>query len=160
MRKSTLFISAALTTFILAILAGAASAYQSVVNKNQLADIQTEVKPQVQTVANPLQVTSTPQEIITPEQAAELASKVLGRDDLYSVEPADLDGVQTYLVTFSSGDLVYVGLDGQILSVSKIQQQVVISVAPASAPVQSAPSNRNNSQSYHEHENEHEDDND
>jgi len=156
MRKSTLFISAALTTFILAILAGAASAYQSVVNNNQLTDIQTEVKPQVQIVANPLQVTSN----ITPEQAAELASKILGRDDLYSVEPADLDGVQTYLVTFSSGDLVYVGLDGQILSVGKIQQQVVISAAPASAPVQSASSSSNNNQNYHEHEYEHEDDDD
>ena len=34
MRKSTLFISAVLTTFVMAMLAGVASAYQNVVSKN------------------------------------------------------------------------------------------------------------------------------
>ena len=56
----------------------------------------------------PTQVTS-----ITPEEAATLASKVLDRTDLFSAEITQFDGVDAYLITFSSGDLVYVSLDGQ-----------------------------------------------
>ena len=54
------------------------------------------------------------------EQAADLASNVIGRTDLYAAENAQLDGVDAYLVTFSSGDIVYVSLDGKVLSISKL----------------------------------------
>ena len=45
---------------------------------------------------------------------------MIGRTDLYAAENAKLNGVDAYMVTFSSGDLVYVGLDGNILSISKL----------------------------------------
>ena len=57
---------------------------------------------------------------MTPEQASQLAAQVIGRTDLYSVETSKLNGVDAYLVTFSSGDLVYVSLTGQILSITKL----------------------------------------
>jgi hypothetical protein len=57
---------------------------------------------------------------IAPEAAASIASKVLGRTDLYSVEVTKFEGADAYLVTFSSGDIVYLSLDGQVLSISKL----------------------------------------
>jgi hypothetical protein len=64
---------------------------------------------------------------ITLEEAASLASSVIGRTDLYASENTQLNGVDAYLVTFSSGDLVYVSLDGQILSISKLPAKYVLS---------------------------------
>jgi hypothetical protein len=152
MRKSTLFISAVLTTFMLAVLAGVVSAYQNGSGSAVEAAVQSPPAAMVQQVNTPIPV---PVTSITPEEAAAIASKVLNRTDLYSVETASLDGVDTYLVTFSSGDLVYVGLDGQVLSISKLAVTVI-----------NQPNNGNNSgnggrqgDDHEEHE-EHEDDDD
>ena len=79
MRKSTLFISAALTTFMLAVLFGVASAYQNAIKSTTGA----------------------------------------------------------YLVTFSSGDTVYVSPVGQILSINIVA--VVVPTTVVSAGVASQP---------------------
>ena len=131
MRKSTLFISAALTTFILAVLFGVISGYKKDVVDNPQATTDVAM---VNTEAS----FPTPAEslIITPEQAAALASQVLGRTDLYSVETSVFSGQSAYLVTFSSGDLVYVSPQGTILSVTTAP--VVVYSAPA------APTNNKN----------------
>jgi hypothetical protein len=50
---------------------------------------------------------------------------VLNRTDLFSAEITQLDGIDVYLITFSSGDLVYVSMDGQIVSISKVVVTVV-----------------------------------
>jgi hypothetical protein len=52
---------------------------------------------------------------VTPEAAATLASEFLGREDAFSVQLTDYKGAPAYMVTFSSGDVVYVALDGQVL---------------------------------------------
>jgi hypothetical protein len=118
MRKSTLFISAALTTFMLAIMFGVASAYQNIVKSTQPLAAQTQpVAVEMVSAPHPTQAQAT---TITPETAASLASQVINRTDLFSAELTQLNGVDVYLVTFSSGDLVYVSLDGQILSISKL----------------------------------------
>lgn len=129
MRKSTLFISALLTTFVMAMLAGVASAYQNIVSTDQLAafqpqsqaNTQTQVEAAVDTIPTEVQAINW-----TPEEAAGLAAQVLGRDDLYSVEVTDLNGETVFMVTFSSGDLVYVSLDGQIRSIGKVQVETVV----------------------------------
>ena len=118
MRKSTLFISSVLTTFMLAVMFGVASAYQKIV---QTGGIPTEsavqqAQPTDVVVATSSITTAT----VTLEQAAALASNVIGRTDLYTAENTQLDGVDSYLVTFSSGDIVYVSLDGKIMSISKL----------------------------------------
>src|SRR3990170_96851 len=125
MRKSTIFISVALTTFMLAILFGVASAYQNTIAST--AQSVAAALPQAGAVemANLSAPTSALPANITPQQAADLAAKVLGRTDLYSVENAQLEGADTYLVTFSSGDLVYVSLEGQILSISKLPVTII-----------------------------------
>jgi uncharacterized protein YpmB len=127
MRKSTLFLSAVLTTFMLAIMAGAVSAYQKSVKS-----MDTSGKEEVAAVdLNSTETaTASPAAAITPEQAAALAAQVMGNTDLYSVETTDFNGASVYLVTFSSGDLVYVSPEGQILSIGSIPPVVVS--APAS----------------------------
>ncbi|HQV63681.1 MAG TPA: hypothetical protein PKV19_06730 [Anaerolineales bacterium] len=116
MRKSTMFISAALTTFMLAVMFGVASAYQKIVQTG----VPTEAAQQTQSTDVAFGTSSTVAGSVSIEQAADLASNVIGRTDLYAAENAQLDGVNAYLVTFSSGDIVYVSLDGKILSISKL----------------------------------------
>ena len=118
MRKSTMFISAALTTFMLAVMFGVASAYQKIVQTG----VPTEAAQQQAQPAADIMVgtSSTVAGSVSIEQAADLASNVIGRTDLYAAENAQLDGVDAYLVTFSSGDIVYISLDGKVLSISKI----------------------------------------
>jgi hypothetical protein len=124
MRKSTLFISAVLTTFVMAMLAGVASAYQNAVNSNQVV---AQSQPQSQAVAEVIPAPTEVQPVNwTPEEAAALAAQVLGHDDLFSVEVTDLNGETVYMVTFSSGDLVYVSLDGQIRSIGEVPVETVV----------------------------------
>jgi hypothetical protein len=116
MRKSTIFISAALTTFALVMLYGVVSAYRGIVS------------PTAASVPEPTPVTvaaSAPTSF-TPEQAAQMASQVLGRTDLLSAESSSINGVNAYKITFVSGDVVYVGLDGQILSIQPVPQVITV----------------------------------
>lgn len=157
MRKSTLFLSSVLTTFMLAIMAGAVSAYQKVVKNTDLTAAATSVatEPAASEVAAAPAATT-----LAPEQAAALAAQVIGRTDLYSVETTDFNGASVYLVTFSSGDLVYVSPDGQILSISKIPP-VVVSVpsGPKDGNRDSqGGSSQGSQQQYSEHEDDHSDD--
>ena len=130
MRKSTLFISAALTTFLLAVMFGVASAYQNIVKSTQQSQpVAVQSQPtQEQMIVNAPVVPPTPAQPanISPEDATALASKVINRTDLYSVEVTQFNGVDAYLVTFSSGDLVYVSMDGQILSISKLPVTTIV----------------------------------
>ena len=54
-----------------------------------------------------------------------MASQVINRTDLFSAEVTQFNGADAYLVTFSSGDLVYVSMDGQILSISKLPVTII-----------------------------------
>lgn len=124
MRKSTLFISAVLTTFMLAVLAGVVSMNKK---SSDVTAVVTEPAP-TEVAAELPQPTATVAAFITPEQAAALAAQVLGHDDVYSVETSVFNGESVYLVTFSAGDLVYVSPQGMI-----------VSVTPAPVVVYSAP---------------------
>ncbi len=127
MRKSALFISAALTAFMIAVLFGVVSAYQKMSGSTQVADAATaQVVPTAAELAAvaPTMAAVLPANI-TPEQATSIASMALNRTDLYSVEVTPFNGADAYLVTFSSGDLVYVNMSGQIVSISKLPVTVV-----------------------------------
>lgn len=123
MRKSTLFISALLTVFLMATIFGIASAYQQVVKANgAIADqaSQKELSQPVSANFAPVPTDAAPQ-VITPEQATTVAVEFLGDSNVFSVEVVDYEGVATYLVTFSSGDLVYVSSTGVVIANTKIQ---------------------------------------
>lgn len=187
MRKSTLFISAVLTTFVLAMLAGVASAYQNLVVNDQAAkeqttaqeqpELQADVQPDVQVVAQAAAPLAEESVNLSPQDAVALAGQIMGKDDLYSVEVTELNGETVYLVTFSSGDLVYISMDGQIRSIDKVEvQTVVVNVASTGGggggggesvdPSNNASSNNSGERENHgdddhredeDHEDEHED---
>lgn len=123
MRKGTLFISVVLTTFMLAVLFGVASAYQKIItSKDEVAVEQPTAA--VDLVSAPVAPPPAPTQI-APEVAADIAAKVIGQTDLYSVEVTQYEGADAYLVTFSSRDLVYMSLDGRVLSISELPVTVV-----------------------------------
>jgi hypothetical protein len=160
MRKSTIFISSVLTTFALVILYGVVRAYQ-----NNAAIKAAEIATQPIVTVNAPVPTDVPTAIptaVTPEEAAKLAARVVGHDNLLSAESSSFNGVDAYLVTFTNNDMVYVGLDGQILSV-QIAPLVVNAAPPSKNNNNNQQSNINNSnnnsqQSYDDHgsEGEHE----
>lgn len=125
MRKSTLFISAMLTVFLMATLFGVISAYQNIVTDNQTVvvtpaelSVQQPISTAVPTIVSPM--------VISPEQATTIAVELLGDSSVYSVEVVDYEGIPAYLVTFSAGDLVYVSSTGEVLAVTKLEPVVVV----------------------------------
>ena len=126
MRKSTLFISVALTAFLIATSFGAVSAYQKMIQSRDAAPSQVVSQPVVAEVLPTAAPTSAPAAmVISPDQATLIASNFLGRTDVYSVEVVDYQGVPAFLVTFSSGDLVYVSSDGTVLANKQLPPVVV-----------------------------------
>ena len=127
MRKSTLFISTALTIFMLAVMFGVVSAYQdNVKNNNVIAQATKEpVIQQVDVVDVAASVPTLPA-VISPEQAALIASEFMGETDVYGVEVVDYEGIPAFLVTFSSGKLVYISSTGEILLISEVKPVVVV----------------------------------
>jgi hypothetical protein len=130
MRKSTLFISAVLTVFMLATLFGVVSAYQGITTSRQpepaVATQPTEPTQEVQSADPLMSVAPAQNSIVSPEDATSLAMQMINRSDVYSVESTTYQDAAAYLVTFSSGDLVYVSPTGQILAVTKLQPVVVV----------------------------------
>jgi len=129
MRKSTLFVSAMLTVFMLATVFGVVSAYQQVVKTSAVKETATSVPARqimntISTVKMPTQAPAPM--VVTPEQATTAAIDFLGDSAVYSVEVVDYQGAPAYLVTFSSGDLVYVDSFGAIITNTKIQPVVVV----------------------------------
>ena len=108
MRKNAMFISAAITAFVLAMLAGVVSAYNGISSSKLLSS------STAQPVALSIAITPTAS-VVNVQDAETIASQYINRTDLYSIEMTNLSGAQAYKVTFSSGDIVYVGLDGQVL---------------------------------------------
>ena len=122
MRKSTLILSIILTGVVLALLFVLVSTYKKVVatavpgGATQAAE-QAQPAQQQLPVQNLADVPAAGN--VRIYDAAAAAAKVLGRTDVYITEYAQLNGADVYLVSFLSGDLVYVGLDGQVISTSK-----------------------------------------
>ena len=134
MRKSTIFISAALTTFALVMLYGVVSAYRNISNVTEAAALtsNTATSEPTEPPSEPTLEPTTAVSVVTPEQAAQMAAQVLGNSNLLSAESSRVNGVNAYKITFTNDDVVYVGLDGQILAVqvAPIVVNVQVPVAP------------------------------
>jgi hypothetical protein len=167
MRKSTLFVSAMLTVFLMATMFGVVSAYQNIVKNNNMASTQSAQKALSQPVSSVLAVPTATEIVplvVTAEEATTIAVDFLGDPNVYSVEVVDYQGVPTYLVTFSSGDLVYVNSEGLIVANSKLQPVVITASNPTNNGGGQAGNGGSSSGGEHEgndddHE-EHEDDDD
>ena len=143
MRKSAWFLAAALTTFIITMLAGVVYAYNGLSFTNPLSVDSAQAAPQMATVQQPdptqmqtpVPVATSTQQVanVSPQDAAAIAAKYLKRTDLYSVQLAPINGLNLYKVTFTRGDVVYVSLDGQaILSVPVTPTPAVIIISAPS----------------------------
>ena len=136
--KNALFLSAALTAFCLAILFAVVTKLTSISNTPVQAAAAVEVAANVEPTAEPelptpteVQPTAAPVAAVlpsTPEEAAFVAAKSINRQDVYSVETFDCNGVSCFKVVFVSGDEVYVGLDHNVLAFTPT---VVATVAPS-----------------------------
>jgi hypothetical protein len=165
MRKSTIFISAALTTFALVMLYGVVSAYRNISNVTEAAALTSNTATTAPTEA-PTESAPAPTAaatVVMPEQAAQMAAQVVGNTNLLSAESSNFNGVDAYKITFTNNDVVYVGLDGQILAVQIAPVVVNVQAPVPAAPVQHKDRNKSSDnsnttpvQNYEDHE-EHED---
>lgn len=114
MRRSITLISVAVTTFTMVIMASVVYGYR-VAAKSRSSVAAAPVAPVAMPSPELVAAAVVPSTRMSPEAAAQVAAEFLGRKDLYSVEMADYNGVQAYKVTFSSGDVVYVSLEGKVL---------------------------------------------
>jgi len=120
------------------------AAYQDLISQanarlQQMQAEQEALQAQIKALQSQSSAPTSPAQI-SPQTAAQIAAKYLGRSDLYSVESTSSNGASVYKVTFSSGDVVLVGLDGQVISVQ-------------AAPKVSSPSQSQSASSGGEHEN-------
>lgn len=114
--------------------------------QKQQLELQSQVAA-LQSAAQPAQAPTS----VTPEEAAVIASDFLGQTSVYSVESITYQGATLFQVTFSSGDIVYISLDGQVAgSVAATQ------LTSASVP---APRGRSGGGEHHDdHDGGHDDD--
>ncbi len=162
MRKSTIFISAVLTTFALVTLYRVIAAYNDSKPAVQAAAVAAIPASTPVPVATDLLIAPTPTDtVLGPVDAAQVAAKVIGKTDILSAETSSYNGVNAYLITFTDNDVVYVGTDGQILSVQiapvtpAAVTPVVVNV-PAPITKQNSKKHTSNSSGGHEGGGEHE----
>ncbi len=129
MRKSVTFISAALTAFVLAMLAGVVYAYNNGLKVSGLFSQQ--VSSQSASVSLPLMAPTAVSTAVPPKDAAAAAAQFLNRTDLYSIQLATYNGVQAYEVTFSSGEIAYVSMSGQVMGITAPTPAPAVIYAPA-----------------------------
>ena len=161
MRKSTIFISAVLTTFALVMLYGVVSAYQSMSNLPVTTPVPTNTATETREPDPTLEPIAT-QAFVSPEQAAQIAAQVTGNPNLLSAESSSVNNTNAFKITFTNNDVVFVGLDGQILSI-QIAPVVVNVSAPIVQPAKHKKNEDNNNTSTtssQSHEDEHEDEHD
>lgn len=170
MPKKNLLISAVLTAFILVMGTGIASAYQRVNASIEAVKVNATANAarveNVQPVVDNVSANAVVQTTLTHQDAALIAANFLGQTDLYSVENAVWEGTDAYKVVFSSGDVVYINMNGDVIGTEAPETVVVIeSASPAgSTNARSATNNSSTSNStttYHEdggHEHEEHDD--
>lgn len=141
--KVMLFISTALTAFVVVTLYGVVTKVSSnptpVSAASEDAYVQV-VAPSAATVADTSKlfgsiydvfgnVIAAPSPYANMEMnhdlAAVIASDAIQRLDVYSVELKTIAGVAGYEVVFSSNDVVFIGLDKQVVSISTLPTQIV-----------------------------------
>ncbi len=134
MRRNLALIAAAITTFTLVVLVSVVYAYSGLAATPSSAASGPDQSVKTIQIGAPANAPSNPANVqstiglaasLSPQAAASLAAQFLHRTDLYSAELSTYNGTPAYKITFSSGDVVYVSLSGQILG--------VVPLAPATA---------------------------
>ena len=133
MGKIVMAISAGVTAFVLALTAGAVYVSRNLTTTVAVAQASTNVPVSSMEQAAPVAdvATNVPAVAanVAAQDAASIAAKYLNRTDLYSVELTDVQGTQAYKVTFSSGDIVIVSMQGQVLSTTPPPPPSVVTIS-------------------------------
>lgn len=126
MKKGPLILSILLTGAVLTLLFVLISTYKRTTETAvpaeatvDLSQYEFQFQPPVAAISSPNPADLPAPGTVRIFDAAAEAAKVIGHNDVYLTEYAQLNGTDVYLVTFLSGDLVYVSLDGQVVSTSK-----------------------------------------
>jgi len=156
MRKSTIFISAVLTTFALAMLYNVASAYRDRKNVNTTHIDAQPTSTQVQAPANEPAPTRV---FLSAVEAAQLAAQVVGNSNLLSAESSNINGLDAYKITFTNNDVVYIRPDRQVLSVQVAPEVVNVALPEkhnkdnnSHVSTESEENHTSNEESHEEHE--------
>jgi len=131
MKIKTLFLSGALTAFLLVLIAGviqvSANSLRAKAHNQPTAVLPTDsLQPTL-----PAPATATISPYLSPEEAVALASARLGDKDVYSLDTTSLAGMDVYKVTFSSGAAVYISPEGHILTVTTVTRVVLQPTSPS-----------------------------
>ena len=147
--KNALFLSASLTAFVLAVLFGVvtkisnttaqAAAPEAAVAQASALPTQTPIPTLEQPTDLPAPTAQLPP---TPEEAVQLAATAINRQDVYSVESLKYQGLDAFKVVFSSGAIVYIGMDRQVITKAKLQ--AVVAAVDPTQPVKKKNKNNNN----------------
>ncbi len=146
MKKGLLFLSAAITIFILVFLANVLVKVRAgALNVPASTLVPTEPPVPVDTATQvdtpTLQPTDTPtllptiSTFVNPQEAVFIASSMLGDTKVYSVDTVTRYGMDVYQVTFSSGYIVFVSPQGHILTVTSNHGYVAV---PTSVPAENS----------------------
>lgn len=157
MRKSTVFISVVLTTFVLVLLYNVALAHRQ---NSQVTEALTQPTTTLARDRTSMPTASAIEaSMISPEEAAQLAAQVVGNSNLLSAESSTFNGADAYKITFTNNDVVYIGLEGQILSVQVAPVTVNVAVPVQHTNHKKSGNNHSASQSHESGEDhqEHED---
>jgi hypothetical protein len=144
--RIALFLSASLTAFVLATLAGVAGKVTSTpaaALENASSQVAAQASATLEPSPTDLPATATEAGPVDPQTAANLAAEAINRQDVYSVETSTYEGAEAYKVVFSSGDVVYIAPDGTVLTTTKLQP-VVVSVPATKPPKHRTNDNNNN----------------
>jgi uncharacterized membrane protein YgcG len=143
--KNTLFLSAALTAFVIVMLVSVVTVVNNLSNpaiaqaantSNTSSDsVQTDSPTLIVNTVDPVEAASNYPSAILPQDAALLAAQMLNRQDLYSVETLSLDGTNVYKVTFVNGDTMIMSLNGRVVSMN-LQPATITTVSNTNVVVE------------------------
>lgn len=115
MKRGVTLVSVAITAFSVVIMASVVYGYrvsarpESAQEAAPVSVLELRPSPELISAASTASIT------FSARDAAAVASEFLGRTDAYSVQLAEYNATRAYKVTFLSGDIVYVSLQGQVL---------------------------------------------
>ncbi len=139
MKGKSLFLSAALSTFILVLIGGVLKASANGFFNTSRAAANPPTSTAAASPTDTLVPTSTSGLSPEAEAAVKAASDLINRTDVYSVDTTKVNGIPAFKVTFSSGDQVYVSTQGKILLHTLLTTTIYRQEEGASGPGQVQP---------------------
>lgn len=134
MNKTVAAVATLLTTLVLLMIVGIVYSVRASDRDNQIQpQASVEAPAEVQAIQPVTPVSDgngasfSQVKMVTPEEIVSAAIDFLGRDDVYSVESATINGQDGYRVIYSSGDAVLLDAEGQVTGIEQAVNQAAVS---------------------------------